>query len=230
MKLPDDPKEKLKILVLVGIGAVAVLYTLIALVVKPLFDEKARCKAELATLSDELSSSSRDMERMLKERPGNTRALQAILDVSNRRGDILHPRLGNYELGAREYVERMSQACGVPVESMREIGLTQIPQPVEGGVDRTLKCYNMRITLACGMHEAVSLIQHLESSNPHLCVTSFSISTRSDQPGRHDINVDLQWPVWVDPGMAETLEQRLEEALAYTPPSRTARPAVEEPK
>ncbi len=218
MKLPDDPKEKTKILILIGIGVVAVLYTTIALVVKPLFAEKARCRIEIAALEAKLEMAQRDMNRMLKDRPGNTRALEQIVDVSNRRLFILHPSLGNYELGARAYLENQSQSAGVALTTIREIGITQIPKPAKGPA-LAFKSYNLRVGIQAGMHDALRLVEAIEKNNPYLSVSSLSVVSRPESPGRHEITMEIQWPIWEDPQMSEIIEQRLQDALAYTPPA-----------
>lgn len=226
MRLPDDPKEKVKILILVGIGGVAVVYTLIAAVVKPLLHRKEADRAEIAELEDQLASATRDVNRMWKDRVQNTQALETIVDISNEKNYLLHPRLGNYELGAREFVESLSQSTGVPVESVREIGIIQLPTDSSQQTERTLTSYNVRVNVKCGIHALINLLTAIEDANPYVCVSGVSIAAGSDDPAKHQINFELQWPIWSDPTMAEDMERRLEEAKNIgekTPPRVTKR-------
>lgn len=215
MKLPEDPKERIKILVLVGIGVVAVIYTAIALVIKPLFSAEERYRKEIADVNESLMASQRDMNHMLQEREGNTRSLNAIVEISDRQRLILHPRLGNYELGAREFLEGVAQRTGVTMASIREIGVTQMPQSPDLKTEKALKFYTLRVNMEGGLHDLMRMLATLETDNPYIGLSSLTINTRPEMPAKHQIDIELQWPVWADPKMNEIIKQRLEEAMAF---------------
>jgi hypothetical protein len=215
MKLPEDPKERIKILALIGIGAVAVIYMAIALVIKPLFGAEARYRKEIAEVNESLMASQRDMNHMLREREGNVRSLEAITDISDRRRLILHPRLGNYELGAREFLESIAVQAGVTMEAIREIGVTQMPQSPDLKNEKSLKFYTLRVDLEAGLHDLMRMLVALENANPYIGLSSLTINTRPEDPGKHQIDVELQWPVWADAKMNDTIKLRLEEAMAF---------------
>jgi hypothetical protein len=220
MKLPDDPKEKIKILILIAIGAVAVLYTLIAVVVKPLMTRKAGNNEAIETLQNELTDAQRDLNRMWQGRDYNTKVLQSLVELSNRKDYLLHPRLGNYELGAREYVETAARDVGVELEAVREIGLMQLPQDPAIKDPRALQTYNLRVSMQAGLPDLIALLTAIETRNPYLSVSGISIDARPTDPARHQIAFELQWPVWTDPLTAQDLERRLNEAEAVDPAAK----------
>ena len=228
MKLPADPKERAKILVLIGIGTAAVLFTLVSLVIKPLLAHKAEYAKETAELKDRIDAAQRDWNRMLKDRDRNTDVLEGIVKNVIKTGYILQPRLGNYELGAREYVERIAQAQGLTLESAHEIGITQIPTAPGQNQEPTFRCYNMRIVLFTGLPELVRLLEALQAGNPYVCVTGIAVVPRKEDPARHQVSFELQWPIWSDLMLPGALETRLADARAFEPETAAAASEVKE--
>ncbi|MCE9614997.1 MAG: type II secretion system protein M [Lentisphaerae bacterium] len=219
MKLPSDPKEKIKILILIGIGAVAVIFMLVSLVVKPLRARRQANTEEIAKVKELVDAAQRDVSRMMQDRDKNTHVLEDIVEKIYQQGYILQPRLGNYELGAREYVESIAASQGIPIESAREVGLTQIPVATGQKDERALKCYTLRVTLRAGMPQLVRFLKAIEAGNPYLCVSSIGITPRTEDPAQHQVSLDVQWPVWADPATGRNLEQRLDEARSFVPAS-----------
>jgi len=213
MKLPEDPKERIKVLALVGVGGVGVIYALIAGILRPLSTRKVERLEQIAEMKEKLELAQRDVGRMLRDRAQNTKMLQEIIENASRKGYILRPRLGNYILGAREFVDRNAHEAAVEVTDVREIGIMQIPQPPLKKIDNSLKSYNVRVSLEGGLHHCVRLLSRLEESNPMACISSLSISSRSAEPALHHVSFELQLPVWVDPTMDDKLAQRLAEVL-----------------
>ena len=64
MKLPEDKKERVKILVLIAIGAVLVLYGLGFLVVKPVLKGKQEQLEKIASLQEKLRRASLGINRI----------------------------------------------------------------------------------------------------------------------------------------------------------------------
>lgn len=224
MKLPENPKERLKVLVLIGIGAAFLALVLVTLVIRPLVARKKATMAEIAEVREKLETAQRDVARMLQDRDRNAKVLGEIVSNAREHSYVLQPRLGNYELGAREYVESIAQGIGLKLGSVQEVGITQLPQPASPQSERQIKCYNLRISFATGLHELVQFLQLLESGNPYICVSSLAINARSEDNSSHEIALDLQWPVWSSPEMQHALEQRLEEARRV-PPTGNESPA-----
>lgn len=220
MKLPQEPKERMKVLMLIGIGAVAVVFMVVSVVVKPLMARKAQYREDIALAREDLDTAQRDVNRMMVDRDANTKVLEGIVDGAYRQNFVLEPRLGNYELGAREFVEGIAQSVGVTIASMREIGLTQMPLPTtEQDKGLALKCYNMNVQLLVGLPDLMLFLNAVEAGNPYLCVSSIAISSRIEDPALHTVVLELQWPVWAVPTLGRQLEQRLQDShtLSLTP-------------
>ncbi len=217
MKLPDDPKERIKILALIGIGVVAVIIVLITFIIKPMMGRKTTYRADITKTKELLETAQRDVSRMMQDRDANTKVLEGIVDGAYHQNFILQPRLGNYELGAREFIEGVAQTAGVTIETAREIGITQMPQAAVPTAEQSLKCYNIRLTFNVGLHELIRFLEVAGEGNPYVCVSGVVITPRAEDPSRHTVNLDLQFPVWSDPTLGQQLEKRLEDAHAFVP-------------
>ena len=96
----------------------------------------------------------------------------------------------------------------------------EIPhQPTD---EAALKSYNLRVTLNTGVHNLIRFLKGIEEGNPYITLSNLSIGARKEDPANHAISFEIQWPVWAEPTMGETLETRLKEALesSLTTPRR----------
>ncbi|MDA0991000.1 MAG: hypothetical protein O3A51_09640 [Verrucomicrobia bacterium] len=218
MKLPDDKNERTKVLALIGIGCFAVLYGIVVGVINPLKAKKKDRIARIAEIREELTSAQRDMDRMMRDRAQNVDVLRAIVQTARGDGYILEPRLGNYELGARAYIEERAAEAGVIVNDINEIGISQIPKNPRKVIENSLKSYSMRVDLTAGLHDVISLIQAIEERNPYICIANLNVAGRSSDPAKHTVTFEVQWPIWSDPNMGQVLEQNLREAEDFKRP------------
>ena len=218
MRLPEDRKERIKVLILVGVGTIAVIYALIVGVMRPMANTRRERQARIEELNEQLEDAQRDMSRMLRDRQKNVEVLKEIVEIAARDGVILQPRLGNYELGAVAFIEQRAAEAGVKVNAINEIGITQIPKNPQKKTENAIKAYNMRISLEAGVHDLIRLLASIEDANPYIAITRIDVQTRMQNPARHSLTFELQWPVWSDPTTGETLETQLQEAIDFKRP------------
>jgi hypothetical protein len=129
VKLPEDRTERVKILVLIALGAVAAVYTVAIGIVKPIKTKRKERGDEIAVVQEQLQEADREIGRMMKNRKENTRILKEIIAIANEQKSVLEPRLGNYLLEARDYLEAHARTADVKIESIREVGVMQLPKP-----------------------------------------------------------------------------------------------------
>lgn len=216
MKLPEVKKEKLKIIMAIVLGAFFAVYAAIVVIVRPLLDKEKKRREEITELREKLEEADKDVSGMMRSRRQNTTILEEIVETASKRRCVLVPRLGNYQLGAKEYVERSAKEAGVEIESIREIGITQMPTAPTKKSDNALKSYSQRISLQSSLHGLIRLMKSLEAGNPYLTASNLTIASRDNDPGNHQISFELQWPVWTEPEMGVILENRLQEARNFS--------------
>ena len=205
MKLPDDPKEKTKILILVAIGVLAT----VSVVTQALLYTRNR-KKELRETLDEVQwksqAATRDVLSAERVKQRNDKTVAAIAAIS--RHHVLQPILGNYRLGATDILNRHAALSGLTVHSIQEIGILDLPKPSgtqskKAQAANVFKAYTVRLTLNCGYFDLWRFLQSIEEDNPFVCISSLSIVLdEDDDPESHRVVLGIQWPIWSDPERA----------------------------
>ena len=210
MKLPDDPKERTQILVLVGILGLGALYGLYmaanAMVIKP---HKDKVKL-VEDLRSKLADATDDVKMMPDLEKNNDEHIATITDISDRH--VLHPDLGNYLIPAKKFIGKHAADSKTSVIDVKEIGISEFPMPKppkpvrdESGhakpvaapkKEYAFKIYTARVEIANGYHELLRLIKQIEKSNPYVCITSITVTPSEDNDFAHNMSFDIQWPIW----------------------------------
>lgn len=208
MKLPEDKQARMKVLILIAIGTVAVLYVA-QLGVKSLRKSKKAKTARLQELEEQQKKATLEIRRMPRDLELNRETVKKIKEISDK--FVLKPVLGNYLLKAREIIEQYAKKLDIVLEDIREAGISQVPRRRGRKTDRTFHIYTARVTLDCGFHDIARFLREIKSSNPYLCVASLEIAGRPKEPEEHKITFDVQWPIWADYEMPGRLEEQLKE-------------------
>ena len=207
MRLPDDKQKRIKILVVIGLGATLVVLGIVQGIIVPLVRVRKEKKARIEECRQGLEEARRQIRAAAATLDQNKEALQTINEISERY--ILHPVLGNYLLEATEHIERHARNANVKVRSIREVGISEIP--THGG-ERAFKSYTVRLDLECSYRDVASLLREIEASNPYLCVTAITIGGQSRvDPEKHQVSLNVQWPIWADPQTPASLKEQMEE-------------------
>lgn len=211
MKLPEQKKERMQVLVLIFIGAAGVLFAIVQLGITPFLRGRAERIQRLAELNDAIADAELEITRMDRDRQQNREVVLQIQEFTDRH--VLRRRLGNLLLGATEVIEThatlMSRAS---VDSIREVGVADLPVAKKKVSDSTFRLYTVRVTMQAGIHDIVRFVRSLEIDNPCVCVSSIGIETRPADMARHLVTMEIQWPVWANPALpSELLEQLKEE-------------------
>ena len=210
MKLPDDPKDKMKVLLLIAMGVLATVAAMAQGVVH-LIRQENQLTEQLADIEWQSTSANENITSAENCRSKNIQTLQSIVTISETH--ILHPILGNYRLGASEFLERVALGSGVQLDSIQEVGILDIPKPKAKTGENLLKAYTVRISMHCGYAKIQEFVRQLESNNPYLCISSLSIIGQQDvDPESHRVVMGIQWPIWSNPEMAVQMMERMTQA------------------
>lgn len=207
-QLPEDPKERTKWLVIIGIVAVVVL-VLVGMCFNKIMAEKKAVTAEIEKVNKDLKDANMKIELKKRDIVDNAQVLAELKEVSDKH--LLKSVLGNSLLVARDIIAQHAKEANVqidPVRDVRQIGEDPVPCP--GG---KVKGYTVKVTTMCGYHDLVRLIRAIEKGNPYLCVTGVFITGQRSEPYnyKHQVSFDVQWPTWMNADTPATIDAQLKE-------------------
>ncbi len=200
MKLPEDKTERNKIFILVAIAVAFIGYGGHMFVISPFLAKRQESNVRVEELEEKLWRANKDIDITPLNLDKNREALTHILEISETKRQILRPNLGNYLLVAADIIGRHADALGLEIESINETVASG--NPVSGNDDANaprFKAYSVNVSLTCGLHDTRSLIRAIEMENPYLCITRLGVIGRPEDPMRHAVSFDVQWPIWADP-------------------------------
>jgi len=217
MKLPDDKKERTKILVLIGIGAVIVVGLILkapVIGILPVLKSKKDKLEKIAKLNTDLASANKEIKQHLRDKAENLDILEKIGDISQKH--VLKPVLGNYKIPASEVIEPIAKKQNLKIEQFRQIGISA------EAAQTVLRAFSARVYVICSYDDLKSLIAEIENSNPLLCILNISIAVQGPESPegleKHQAYFDVQWPIWADAETPSKLLQQLKD-LIKTPGS-----------
>jgi hypothetical protein len=228
MKLPEDKKERTKVLILIAIGSILVVYGLFVGVVSPLVKGKKDRMDRIDALQEKLRKAEKATARMGEDQRACSNALCRLDDLSNRKGVVLRDRLGNFLLSATEIVDRHAQKAGVTILGYKENGMSQLPQAASRSTPPVFNGYTVTVQVQGDTRDLVRLLKEIETDNPYLSVSSIGITAQQGKPNRHQMSFEVQWPIWVDSKMPVRLATQLQDVSQGNVPTRPAAPQQQE--
>lgn len=212
MKLPDDKQQRVKIFVMIGLGAALVVLGIVQGIINPLRNLRTNRMARMEECQRGTNLARKEIKKAARSFTQRMEALAGIKRASDQY--ILHPVLGNYLLEATGIIEAHASALGIVIEPVREVSISDIPRNAKDKGHRLLKAYTVRVNMAAPYHDAFALMREIENQNPYVCITSIMIRPR---PGvdleKHNISIGVQWPVWADPDFPAEIEEQLKEQI-----------------
>ena len=211
MKLPEDKKERTKILVLIGIGAVVaviLLFQMPFIGILPLMKAKKAKLAKIEQLKTDVEKAEKEIHQLALDKAENRQVIEKIQDISEKH--VLKPVLGlNYKLPASEIIDPIVKKLNVKLEQMRQIGVA-----VEAN-QTTLRSYSVRISLFCSYDDLVRFCREIEASNPLVSTINISVTAQGPESReKHMTSFEVQWPVWADTDMPDKLAKQLNDLSA----------------
>jgi hypothetical protein len=210
MKWPKDNKERVKMLVLIGMGVAVVIYLVIAGAVNPILTKRKYYKTEINRIKGYLVQARKKIKHTAQDQEDNYATILEIKKMTD--NHLLKPQLGmSYLLSAKETLEEHAVAVGMSEKpSVREVGIVELPKPT-GKPNYAFKSYTAGVTMNCGLNDLIKYLKQIEEANPYACISRLSILTQSRTPGEHRVTFEIQWPVWANSEDEQTLELQLKE-------------------
>lgn len=202
MKLPATKKERAQILVLLGIGGLAIFYALVQLAAKPLWSYRAKLVEERARIQEKMDKASQDLRKMaLLERERDELAAELNTMSSNY---VLQPILGSYFVAVNDSLERLARTQGIRLKTgaIKEVGLLEIPGKNKDRSPRIFRPYSLRLEGVATFAALCAFLERLEQDNPLLCVTEIQVTGQPEDPEHHRVSLRLEWPVRQEPEKA----------------------------
>lgn len=210
MKLPENKRDRAMVLILAGIGALAVLYAVFQLALKPFISSWRGAADSMREIEAKLAEADAELAKVLENRK-RFNEISAELDHISREY-VLQPVLGTFLLGVQDKLEGYAQTSGVKLDSVREIGIVDLI-PSKGKTERMFRSYGVQVTGFASFRSLIRFLQQLEANNPYLCVASITISSRQEEPETHRVSLTIQWPVWKDLTIPPSLQEANPDAL-----------------
>ncbi len=207
MQLPQNKKERQKILGLIAVGVVAVLYGIWAGIYSPIKEKKEAAMSRIVELEDKIMKAERQIRRI----PLAERELQEVMTnlVAKSGAYMLYPRLGNYLLPVREKLGGLSARHGISALQVDEISLVALPRGAQSPVNPAMQLYGVRVSAECGYEDLRQWFSTMEEENPLVSIGNIVITARPGNPLQHQVTFELYFPVWTDPDYDEQLREDL---------------------
>lgn len=212
LPLPEDPAERKKILVLIGIFGMGFLYLLVQFALLPYFAAIRSNKERLVELEELIWKAERDIQQASPNRQRNQDNIERILDISETKRHILRPSLGNYLLVAESILHNTAEQTSITIEGIREVPSSPPARATGKAAAQApvLWPYTVNLTFQAGLHDVTRFVHILQNQNPYLAITSMVIQGGGARnPGQHSINMMIQWPIWRDPDHPNRLSAEL---------------------
>ncbi|MBT3294433.1 MAG: hypothetical protein HN919_13330 [Verrucomicrobia bacterium] len=226
MKLPDDKQQRVKIFVMIGLGAALVVLGIVQGIINPLRTSRANRMVRMEECQRGVERARKEIKKAARSFTHRMETLDSIKRASDQY--ILHPVLGNYLLEATGIIEAHASALNIAIDPVREVAISDIPRNANAKKDRLLKAYTVRVNLVAPYHDAFAMMREIENQNPYVCITSVMIRPRTGVDiERHSISIEVQWPVWADPEFPAEIEEQLKEQISKQVEEEEDAPAPE---
>jgi len=218
MKLPKDKKKQLQILAVAVTVVVAAIYAFFAFLIMPLTSDKKTYKADIATYSTKITEAGKKIQEAnsAKEKRKELRAHLRNIDDQY----ILKAEFNNYEIKAREYIEKVAATANMTLDSISPVGEVTVSD--QGGQFRSYVMYvSGRLSGLHGYDTMTNLFWLIENNNPYMSISKVSISPSAD-PISQGLTFTVAWPIWANPAIATNFLPVTEEVEETNAPASLA--------
>ncbi|HNR94254.1 MAG TPA: hypothetical protein PKM67_07510 [Kiritimatiellia bacterium] len=199
MKFEELNKEQKQKVVLVIMGAAALLYVLYQFVVMPGISRMGKAKDELEILQAEMEKIGHALSSGTRLRTDLEKSVEDLKISSTR---YIVPA-DNPLAWAIERVYECADPLQVEIESVSPL-MSTVPWERSAAAARLFNPYTVKVVTRCGYFTLTELIRLLETSNPYVCVSDLRIKGTTDLM-KHDVEFMLSWPKWADEKSGEKI-------------------------
>jgi hypothetical protein len=185
-------KEQKQTVILIGMWLAGSLFALYQFVLAPFLQNRTKSSSELDDLRSQIQKAEAAMQGESKLR----QEYAAMMKTSQLDSEQYIVPIENPLSWVTERVYSNGRKVGVDVQSVAELGASDMGWTALIKAERTFKPYAVRIVTECGYAQLLDFIRALEGSNPYLCVSGITISANDMNVSRHVINLVVEWPMW----------------------------------
>jgi hypothetical protein len=122
-------------------------------------------------------------------------------------------------------VTAAAEAAGVALDATSPYALSD--GPGAEGMPHILRAYTLKVDGRGAFDRILLFLRRIEQGNPLLCVFNLTIEAVADDPERHRMRLDVQWPVWSNEAVVEKI--LAVDGIAELPAFRASEPPPLEP-
>lgn len=226
MNWPTDKKEQIKLLSIVGVVVVAVIGG-VYFALSYISEQSAACSERVKKLEDEIKKADLEIAQMTKDRATNIEALTKSKEASDKY--FLHPTLGNYGLNAQRIIEECGKKANLQDLVVKGGEFRANPPPAKAKA--TVRMFEARVSVSCGVYDLLLFMKELETSNPYITIQDLTLSPALDpRDGKHKITFTALIPAWITPDTPDKLQQLIQSATNVVTKAAPEKAAPHEPK
>lgn len=207
MKLPAGKKERIQLLVLAAIGAVAIVFGIVQFLISPRLAEWKRVKARSKELEIKLNDASKEITALGRIQQDKARICAQLREIDEKY--VAKDDFGVYILRVRADLERMAKEAGVKLDTASEV--RRISLETGAGKKSSFLCYCVNVVTKCSYAQLAHLLAVVETNNPYASTVGIVISAGA-KPDEHNMDpVSFYLPIWQDPLVATNFVPIVEE-------------------
>jgi hypothetical protein len=213
MKLPTNNKTRTQILILAGLVMIFLLI-LAYFALASVTETRAKTRISLASALLQLEKIDREIKSLPALRQSRDNLFWRIQQTST--NYILFHEYRNYHLTARETLLPLAAELGITIDIPKEGSVDLFPiseakstnkaarvsttrggdKEYGGPVSPVFALYPVTLSGRAGFPRLLSFLQRLETVNPYLTLSDFTIRADAQTPEEHDFSMTLYWPIW----------------------------------
>jgi hypothetical protein len=196
MKLPEDKKQRVQVIILICMGIVAALYVVLHAGIIPVTKGLENRKKKLSIVEDKIEKANRDIMQTKRHKARNAELESELANASM--AHLLQHEVGNFLLPAAHHIQKLVEESGIGKHSVRGMGPLQLRQWNKRKNERTVMSYSVRVTVECAYSNLVLFADRMLADNPYVSFSGLSISAQKTHPEKHKMVFDIRWPIWID--------------------------------
>lgn len=188
-------KERIQLLVLIGMWAVGGLMVFYFVVLSPFLGQRGKAASELLDLESNIEKARVAAQTESKLREEHR---VAMADLQHAMEQYIVPPESPLSW-ATEKVYAAARAVGVDIKAVTPTRVNDAAWDIQIKGGRFLRPYAVQIITECGYAQMVALVESLEKSNPYLCVSGLTVAGQDFNILRHQVSLIVEWPMWGRP-------------------------------
>jgi hypothetical protein len=209
--MPTLKKERLQLLLLIGMWLLGGLIALYFFVLAPFLAKRGKSSSELTGLRENIQKARlaiQDESRIREEYD------LAIGEIQQAVEQYIVPPDSSLSW-VTEKVYATARAVGVEVRGVTPVRMPDVAWDGLVKAGRFLRPYAVQITSECSYAKLMALVHAFETGNPFLCITGINVLGQEQNVTRHQVTLQVEWPMWGRPlgiqlpGEEEAREARL---------------------